>query len=139
MDPLVAVIEPQENRAWGAGVVGDVKQQVDERGIGRFEEADADFFAGRQTVERSRVDRPYVEGERSLQVGNDAINLFGEGLEDLGASDVTPGRGIVHRLAVEGHQRVGERVGDDLRFVVIRIGRLLGREGRAEDQYPGQA
>ena len=78
-----------------------------------------EVLAGRETVEGGRIRRDDLEAHRGYCRGHAAIDL-----RLVEGTDLRPAAGpvgsIAHRAPILKHERVGQGVGADLGFVVVR-------------------
>lgn len=134
LDGVVAVeVEAEEGGDAAFDVVGEIDEEVHGGGVGIGAEPDSDLFAGGEAVVGGFIDFEEFGAEFDFGFGGLAVDLFGEEFEDFGAALFAPGGGVFDGGAVGEDERVGEGVGGDFRFVVVKAG-LLGGEGEGEEE-----
>ena len=108
---------------------GQIDQQIHFRAIGCGSEMHRDLLANGFAVERGSSFVENLERHPGGTARGTPIFVFFEQLDNLRTAFIGPGFGVADRLAVGEHQRIGERVGADLGFVIIHwnAGHFFGR------------
>ena len=135
-DRVVALeIQPQKDRNGVGAFVGDVEQDGHEMCVA-LGEIDGDLPAGGHVAQRVAVLAQDLEMQSLGAAGGFSVDLAFEQRQQFGTAFRNPRFGVSHLFAGDGCQRVGQRVGRNLRFVVVCRGHLrLGAEqGQAAER-----
>ena len=131
-DRVVALeIQPQKDRNGVGAFVGDVEQDGHEMCVA-LGEVDGDLPAGGHVAQRVAVLAQDLEMQSLGAAGGFSVDLAFEQRQQFGTAFRSPRFGVSHLFAGDGCQRVGQRVGRNLRFIVVCRGHL--RPGAEQGQ-----